>query len=158
MDGLGPIRSGQPGRLRSVGGCAERVRAHVRDAGGLGSGPGGSHGRWRAHGSRGPTGDEPSADLTGRVELTAGERPSSSDGITWSTVVRSLRFEHGQDPFGAVGRPRGDLTAIGFAQRLRGGHASSLPHGGQVDPLGDAGPGAQAATTPSASAARARAR
>jgi len=133
-DGIGPIRSGQPSRVRGVGGRAERVRAHVRNTGGLGSSSGSSHGRRRTHGSRSPTGNEPSSYLTGRIELTASERPSSSDGITWSTICGSLRFEQDQDPLSTVCRPRRDLAAMGFTQRLRGRHASSLPHRPQANP------------------------
>ncbi|GAA1800542.1 hypothetical protein GCM10009749_05540 [Agromyces neolithicus] len=89
-DGLGLILRGQPSRFRRVGGGAEGVRAHVSDTRGLCSGPGGSHGRRRAHRVRGPTSNEPAAYLTGCLELTTGERPSAGDGITWSTICRSL--------------------------------------------------------------------
>ena len=139
MDGLGPTRSGQPGRFRGVGGCAESVRAHVSDAGGLCSSPGSSHGRRRAHCMRGSTGNEPSAYLTGGIEFTASKRASSVDGITWSTICRSLRFEQDQDSLSTVCCPRCDLAAIEFTQRLRGRHASSLPYRPQADPLPDGG-------------------
>ncbi|GAA1755423.1 hypothetical protein GCM10009747_12020 [Agromyces humatus] len=126
MDGLVPIRSGKPGRLRSVGGCAERVCAHVSDARGLCGSPGSSHGRGRAHCVRGPTSNESSAYLSGSVEFTASECPRSSDGVTWSTIGRSLRFEQDQDSLSTLCRPPCDLAAIGFAERLRGRHISSL--------------------------------
>ena len=119
MDGLGPIRSGQPGRFRCIGGRAESMRTHVSDAGGLCSSPCRSHGRRRAHRLRGSSGNEPSTYLTSGIEFTASERPGSSDGVTWSTICRSLRFEQGQHPLGAVRCPRGDLSTIRFAQRLR---------------------------------------
>ena len=45
---------------------------------------------------RGPTSDESSAYLTGGIEFTTSKRPSSSDGIPWSAICRSLRFEQGQ--------------------------------------------------------------
>jgi len=114
VDRLGAIRSGQTDRFRGVGGCAQRVRAHVSDAGGLCSSPCRSHGRRRAHCVRGPTSNEPPPYLTGGIELTASKRPSPSDGITGSTIRRSLRFEHGQDPLG-----KGDLTPVFFATSAR---------------------------------------
>ena len=78
---------------------------------------------------RGPTSDEPSAYLTGGIEFTPSKRPSSSDGIPWSTIGRSLRFEQGQDSLSTVRRPRCDEAAVGFAQRLWGRHASSFARG-----------------------------
>jgi hypothetical protein len=81
VDGLGPVRSGQPRSFRGVGGRAQGVRAHVGDAGGLRGSPGGSYGFRRAHCVRGPTSNEPSPYLAGGIELTASKRPSSRDGI-----------------------------------------------------------------------------
>jgi hypothetical protein len=115
-DGRGLIRSGQPGRFRGVGGCAESVRAHVSDAGGLSSSPGGRHSRRRAHCVRGPTSNEAPANLTGGVKFTVSKRPSTSDGITWSAVCRGLRLEQDQGSLSTVRRPRCDEAAIGFAQ------------------------------------------
>ena len=77
---------------------------------------------------RGPTSDESSAYLTGGIEFTTGKSPSSSDGIPWSAICRSLRFEQGQDSLSTVCCPRCDLAAVGFTQRLWGRHVSSLPH------------------------------
>lgn len=88
---------------------------------------------------RGSTGNEPSAYLTGGIEFTASKRASSVDGITWSTICRSLRFEQYQDSLSTVCCPRCDLAAIEFTQRLRGRHASSLPYRPQADPLPDGG-------------------
>ncbi len=96
----------------------------MSDTGGLGRSPGGCHCRGRAHGVRGPTGDEASANLRGGIELTPRKCASTSDGITWTIVCRSLCLEHGQDSLSAVRRPRCDEAAISFAQRLGGRHAS----------------------------------
>jgi hypothetical protein len=65
---------------------------------------------------RGPTGNEAPTNLTGRIKFTPRKRPSTSDGITWSTVCRSLRLEQGQNPLSTVRRPRCDDAAISFAQ------------------------------------------
>lgn len=78
---------------------------------------------------RGSTGNEPSAYLTGGIEFTPSERPGSRDCVTRSTICWSLRLEEDQDSFSTVCCPRCDLAAIGFTQRLRGRHPSSLPHG-----------------------------
>jgi hypothetical protein len=128
VDGLASIRSGQSDGFRCVGGRAEGMRTHVSDAGGLCSSPCRSHGRGRAHRPRGSSSNEPSAYLTSGIEFTASERPGSSDGITWSTICWSLRFEQDQHSLGTVCCPRCDQSTIRFAQRLRGGHFSSLPH------------------------------
>ncbi len=115
-DGGALVRSGQPGRFRGVGGCAESVRAHVSDAGGLCRSTGGRHGCGRAHGLRGPTSDETAADLTRRIEFAPGKRTSASDGVTWSLVGRSLRFEQDEDTLSTVGCPGCHEAAISFAQ------------------------------------------
>ena len=100
----------------------------MRDAGRLGSSPGSRHGCWRVHRVRGSTSNEPSTDLTGGIELTASERPRSSDRITWSIVCRSLHFEQGQDSLGTIRCPRCHLAAVTFTQGLQGWHVCSLPH------------------------------
>ena len=41
------VGRGEGGGLRGVGGGSERVRAHVRDTGGLPGGAGRGHGGWR---------------------------------------------------------------------------------------------------------------
>lgn len=115
-DGRGLVRSGQPGRFRGVSGCAESVRAHVSDAGSLSSSPGGRHCRRRAHCVRGPISNEAPANFTGGIKFTLSKRTSTSDGITWSTVCRSLRFEQDQDSLSTVRRPHCDQAAVGFAQ------------------------------------------
>lgn len=68
---------------------------------------------------RGPAGDESSADLTGGRKLSASKRPSSRNGVTWTTVGGRFRLEEWQNPLRAVGRPRRDPATIGFAERLR---------------------------------------
>ncbi len=78
---------------------------------------------------RGPTCNEAPANLTGCIKFTLSKRPSTSDGITWSTIGRSLRLEQVQDPLSTVRRPRCDEAAISFAQRLRGRHASIFARG-----------------------------
>jgi hypothetical protein len=65
---------------------------------------------------RGPTSNEAPANFTGGIKFTLSKRPSTSDGITWSTVCRSLRLEQDQDPLSTVRRPRCDEAAISFAQ------------------------------------------
>jgi hypothetical protein len=65
---------------------------------------------------RGPTSNEAPANLTGGIKFTLSKRPSASDGITWSTVCRSLRLEQDQDPLSTVRRPRCNEAAISFAQ------------------------------------------
>ena len=119
IHGIRPVGSGQTGRLRGVRGGRERVRAHVRDGGGL---PGGSSGGCRSGSARLTSGapvGEPAANLFCDVELAAPERPGTRDRIPWAAVSRSLRLEQAQRPLGAVRRPRGDDPAVGFAQGLR---------------------------------------
>ncbi|CAH0216747.1 hypothetical protein SRABI26_02300 [Arthrobacter sp. Bi26] len=65
---------------------------------------------------RGPTSNEAPANFTGGIKFTVSKCPSTSDGITWSTVGRSLRLEQDQDPLRTVRRPRCDEAAISFAQ------------------------------------------
>ena len=65
---------------------------------------------------RGPTSNETPANFTGSIKFTLSKRPSTGDGITWSTVCRSLRLEQDQDPLSTVRRPRCDEAAISFAQ------------------------------------------
>lgn len=133
MDGVGSIRSGQPGRFRGVRSGAESVRAHVSDAGGLRSSPGGSHRLRRTHCVCGSTSNEPSAYLPGGIEFPASECACSRDGIARSTICRSLRFEQGKHSLSTICCPRCNLAAIGLTQRLRRWHASSLPHYLQAD-------------------------
>jgi hypothetical protein len=41
---------------------------------------------------RGPTRNKAPANLTRGIKFTLSKRPSTSDGIPWSTVCRSLRL------------------------------------------------------------------
>lgn len=75
---------------------------------------------------RGPTSNEAPANFTAGIKFTLSKRPSTSDGITCSTVCRSLGLEQDQGSLSTVRRPHCDQAAIGFAQGLRGGHASIL--------------------------------
>jgi hypothetical protein len=106
----------QLGGLRGVGGGAQRVRAHVRDAGRLPGRPRCGLRGGGGHHLRGPVGDEASADLPGRVELAGREGPCPRDGVTRTVVVGRLRLEEWQDPFGAIGGPGGDEAAVGFGE------------------------------------------
>jgi hypothetical protein len=65
---------------------------------------------------RGPTSNEAPANLTGGIKFTLSKRPSTSDGITWSTVCRGLRLEQDHNSLSTVRRPHCDEAAIGFAQ------------------------------------------
>lgn len=110
------VRSSQPGRFHCVSGCAERVGAHVRDAGSLSRRTGGRDRRRRTHRFRRSASNEPLADLSSGSKLTMSKRPSTSDGITWPAVCWSLRLEQDQDSFSTVRRPPCDDAAISFAQ------------------------------------------
>ncbi len=100
------------------------MRAHVGDTGGLCRSTRGGHGCGRAHGVRGPAGNEAPANLTRGIELALSKRASTSNGFSWSAVCRSLRLEQGQDSLSTVRRPRRDQAAISFTQRLGGRHAT----------------------------------
>jgi hypothetical protein len=67
---------------------------------------------------RGPTGDEPAADLAAGIELTASKSASASDGVARPIVCRSLGLEQGQHALRAARRPRRDEPAIRLAQGL----------------------------------------
>src|SRR5687768_18253758 len=45
-------------------------------------------------------------------------------------VIRSLPLEHGQNPLGAVGGPRGHDPPIVLAERLHGSHAATVAQRG----------------------------
>ena len=64
----------------------------------------------------------------GSVELSAGEGSSSRDAVAGAVVIGRLLLEEGQDALGTVGSPRGDESAVGLGERLRGGHARTLAH------------------------------
>ena len=76
-----------------------------------------------------PAGDEAAVDLARRVQLATGEGPRSGDGIARSIVRRRLRLEKREHPLSAIGRPACDEPAVGFGQRLRRYHASTLAPG-----------------------------
>jgi hypothetical protein len=57
---------------------------------------------------RGPTSKEAPTNFTGGITFTLSKRPSTSDGITWSTVCRSLRLEQDQDSLSTVRRAHCD--------------------------------------------------
>ena len=65
---------------------------------------------------RGSISNEAPTNFTGGITFTLSKRPSASDGITWSTVCRSLGLEQDQDSLSAVRRPRRDEAAVSFAQ------------------------------------------
>lgn len=60
--------------------------------------------------------NESLANFSGGSKLTVRERPSASDGVTWTAVCWSLHLEQDQDSFSTVRRPRCDEAAIRFAQ------------------------------------------
>ena len=62
-DSLPPVRGGQSSRLGGIRGGTERVRAHMRDAGGLPGRSRGGHRCGRAHVTSGGMSDETAAGL-----------------------------------------------------------------------------------------------
>jgi hypothetical protein len=122
------IRSGQASGFCGVCSRAESVRTHMGDAGCLCGGPcGGDRGR-SCHHLSGSAGNEPAANLTGGIQIAASKRSGAGDRVTRSAIRRRLRFEQGKDSLGAIRGPRRHDAAIGFAQRLRGGHGRIFAH------------------------------
>jgi len=126
-DSLRPIRDGKSSCLGGVGGRSQGVRAHMCNGRGLSCRSGGGHGGRTAHLASSALTGEAAPDLLRDVELTAGKGPCPRDGITGTTVARSLGLEESQDSLRAVRCPHRDDASVGFAQRLRRAHALSVP-------------------------------
>jgi hypothetical protein len=63
------------------------------------------------------TTDEPTANLVGSFQLPSGKRPGPGDGNARTVVLLSFGLAQPQNSLCAVGRPSGDETSIGFADR-----------------------------------------
>jgi len=126
-DSLRPIRNGKSCCLGGVRGRSQGVRAHMCNGRGLSCRSRGGHSRRTAHLTSSAVTGEAAPDLLRDVEFTAGKGPCPGDRVTGTAVPRSLGLEEPQHSLRAVRRPRGDDAPVGFAQRLRGAHALSVP-------------------------------
>lgn len=108
-----------------IGGRAERMSAHVADGDGL-TGGSSRGGRGTCHLAGGDAADEAATDLRSGVQLSPGERPGAGDGRARTIVSWSFGLEEAEDPFCAVRGPSGEETSVGFAERLRRPHRSTV--------------------------------
>ena len=126
-DSLGAVRGRQPLRFGCVRSRSEGVRTHMPDRGGLACGSSNGDRSGCTHRASATPSDEASADLTGNVNLTTGERAGAGDGLAGSAVVRSFGLEQPQHSLRAVGCPDRDDPTLGLTQRLRRNHPPSVP-------------------------------
>jgi hypothetical protein len=91
------------------------VRTHVADGYGLTGGSGSGHCRWSLHITGSNPTHEPTADLLGSVQLSAGERPGPGDGSARAVINWSFGLEQPQNPLCAIGGPCGHKAPVGFA-------------------------------------------
>jgi hypothetical protein len=108
----------QTGSLRRVRGGAQRVCGHVRDTGRLRGRPCRCGACGGGGGVRRTTGEEAALDLARHRKLAPREPAGAFDGMTGPIICGGFDLEHGQDMFGAVGRPSGDEPAILHSERL----------------------------------------
>ncbi|MET4782523.1 hypothetical protein ABIB56_002531 [Glaciihabitans sp. UYNi722] len=138
VDRVGSLRRRQGSGFRGVSSRTKGVGSHVGNARGLCGGPRGRHRSRVGHAARGPTGDEPPANLSSGTQLATTERSGSSNCVSWAIIFRILRFEQAQGSIGAVRSPHRDNATIRFAQSLCRNHTLTISRGGRTEC--DAGP------------------
>jgi hypothetical protein len=111
--------SRQAGGFDGIRGGAQCVRAHMADGHGLtgGSGSGSGCGSLLFVGRH--TTHEAPANLLGSVELSAGVRPSASDGGARAVVSWSIGLKQPEHPLCTIRGPCGDTASFSLAERLR---------------------------------------
>jgi hypothetical protein len=132
FDGFWPVGAPKASRLHGICGGTEGVRAHVADGDGLTGGSGSGRCGGILYVTRTDATGKSTANFLGGVELSAGERPGPSDESPRAAIIWSLSLKEPENPVGAVGGPRGDKAAAGFAERLWRSHDPFLYLVGQA--------------------------